>query len=389
MGTMLLIPWFKLDPIDAPLPWLAGVLLVGCALAALNPRWRQQAQSMAGFTAVASLLFIRMSTGGFDALGDLDALKEIVVPIQPFGILVATGVILGTRLAEAYAKSLGIDPYHLADFATHAVFTGFVFAMLLNAIFYETEDFLRFLSSPSGNLKWFGLSSYGGFIGAMVGIYIWRKRRGLPAWPLSDAVAFGFPLGWMFGRTGCFVVHDHPGKVTDFFLAVDNYYEAGQPRHDLGFYEILYAAVIMGIFLLIRKKWPVTRDENGTAKGGRPMGLFVGLMPLLYTPGRFFLDTLRATDLSSADKRYLGLTPAQYASIGMLIMAVVLLRRAFTKPEWVIPDALRPKTVKPDAGSEPEAKKETDAKPQKQASETTGASKSSSSTKRRKKKKKR
>lgn len=319
MRNFLFIPWFKLEAFEIPLAYLVGAILLGCALAAVNPRWRQQAVSTALFAGGAALIALWK---GFDP-----------VPIQPFGILVATGVVAGTKLAEWYAKKQDIDPAIIGDFVTHVVFTGFVFAILLNAIFYETDDFLAFLQDPANNIKWMGLSSYGGFIGAMIGIWIWRKRRGMPAWPLADAMGFGFPLGWVFGRTGCFVVHDHPGAETDFFLAVDNYYGQGTPRHDLGFYEVLYAALIMSIFFLILRAKPTPKV--------RPMGLWVGLMPLLYTPVRFGLDFLRATDVSGSDVRYSGLTPAQYASIGMFIMAVLLLMRVRRKPEWTIPDNMR------------------------------------------------
>ena len=50
---------------------------------------------------------------------------------------------------------------------------------------------------------------------------------------------------------GCFVVHDHPGKVTDFALAVSDYRFGAPPfqaRHDLGFYEVLYSALIIALF---------------------------------------------------------------------------------------------------------------------------------------------
>lgn len=318
MRTFLFIPWFKFDAIEIPLAYLAGAVFLGCALAAANPKWRQQAMSTALFAAGMALIALWK---GFDP-----------VPIQPFGILVATGVVLGTKLAEWYAKRLDIDPHVLSDFATHVVFIGFVFAILLNALFYETDDLLAFFEDPSNNLKWMGLSSYGGFVGAMVGIWVWRKRRNMPSWALADAVGFAFPLGWMFGRTGCFVVHDHPGAETDFFLGVENYNLSGVVRHDLGFYEVIYAAVVMVIFLLILRAYP---------KEKRPMGLWVGLMPLLYTPGRFMLDFLRIQDQAGADVRFSGLTPAQYASIGMFIMAVGFLVHSFRNPKWVIPDSMR------------------------------------------------
>lgn len=365
MRTFLFIPWFKFDAIEIPLAYLAGAVFVGCALAAANPKWRQQAMSTALFAAGMSLIALWK---GFDP-----------VPIQPFGILVATGVVLGTKLAEWYAKRLDIDPHILSDFATHVVFIGFVFAILLNAVFYETDDLLRFFEDPSNNLKWMGLSSYGGFVGAMVGIWVWRKRRRMPSWALADAVGFAFPLGWVFGRSGCFVVHDHPGAESDFFLAVENYNNSGVARHDLGFYEVIYAAVVMVIFLLILRKFP---------KEKRPMGLWVGLMPLLYTPGRFMLDFLRIEDQAGADVRFSGLTPAQYASMGMFVMAVGLLVHAFKNPAWDIPDRMR-------LSLRQAGEKKTDATPKTEAADTdtksdaSSADKPSASAKRRKTKKKR
>ena len=46
---------------------------------------------------------------------------------------------------------------------------------------------------------------------------------------------------------------------------------------------------------------------------------------MLYTPARFFLDFLRNDDLSSADVRWGGLTPAQYGSIGIFLVGVALI----------------------------------------------------------------
>ena len=319
MGTFLFIPWFKLEAWDTPLPALLGVVAFACLVAMIVPKWRQQA---------LSTLLVALGVG---AVAYLMGFEE--VPIQPFGILVATGVLLGARLAEWYAKREGIDPAWLADFVTHVIVIGFISCYLLNGIFYETETLLEILRDPRLIFqRWLGLSSYGGFFGAMFGLWVWKKRRNLPALPLADAVCFAFPLGWFFGRMGCFVVHDHPGSVTDFPLAVANYYGSGDARHDLGLYEVFIAAGMMLLFLAIYFKRPNKED--------RPMGLWCALMPILYSPIRFFLDYLRATDLESSDVRYAGLTPGQYASLAMLVVGCLMLWRVLKKPEWTIPEKL-------------------------------------------------
>ena len=40
-----------------------------------------------------------------------------------------------------------------------------------------------------------------------------KYRKKMPLLPYANAVCFGLPFGWFFGRMGCFVVHDHPGRV--------------------------------------------------------------------------------------------------------------------------------------------------------------------------------
>lgn len=319
MGVFLYIPWFKLEPWPVETPILVGIVLLGCALAAIaNAEWRQQA----GTTALLAVgVGVAVYMKGFEE-----------IPIQPFGVLVATGVLAGSRLAEWYAKKQGIEPAYLADYITHVVVIGFLGAYLLNGVFYETEKLLSFFEDPSKIFsEWLGLSSYGGFIGAIFGSWVWSKRRGFPAMPLADCMAFGFPLGWVFGRMGCFVVHDHPGAQTDFFLAVDNYHQQGVPRHDMGFYEVLVALAIVGLWFFILKRMPQQK---------RPMGLWCALMPMIYAPIRFGLDYFRATDVAGADVRAAGLTPAQYASIGMFIMSLALLAWVRKHPEWVIPKRL-------------------------------------------------
>lgn len=109
---------------------------------------------------------------------------------------------------------------------------------------------------------------------------------------------------------GCFTAHDHIGKTSNFFLAVD-FPDVG-PRHDLGFEEALWLLVIAGIFFALRNR-PF-----------RP-GFHVGFFALLYSPVRFGLDFLRNADLDGADIRYGGLTFAQWGCIAMMAAGAAVL----------------------------------------------------------------
>ena len=317
MGVLLYIPWFKLEQWDVPLMILSVIVLGACGIAWLAKKeWRQQAFSTAGLASFATLgaFFYGVET----------------VPVQPFGILVAIGVLSGARVAEWQGKQWGIHPAVTADFTTHVAVIGLVTCYFLNGLFYETETLLEILRDPTLLFqRWLGLSSFGGFIGAIFAVWVWKKRRGLPALGVAECACFCFPVVWIFGRLGCFVVHDHPGAETTFFLGVQDFNgHEGVVRHDLGLYEVIWALVATAIFMKLRNRQQ------------RPTGFFIALLPLLYTPIRFFLDFLRATDVSNPDVRWYGLTPAQYAAVGFFLFSLWMMRRALRAEPAEIPAAM-------------------------------------------------
>ncbi|MGD8861628.1 MAG: prolipoprotein diacylglyceryl transferase [Myxococcales bacterium] len=240
--------------------------------------------------------------------------------IQPFGLLVAIGILVGSRVAEWHGERNDVPRQAVADFLVYTIVIGLISAYFLNAAFYKPDDLLAIIHDPSLlKDKYLGLSSYGGFLGG-VGAALWfRQRKRMSIFVLGDIWCFAFPFAWFFGRMGCFVVHDHPGLVSDFFLAVDNYNLQGQPRHDLGLYEVIWSAGTVGLFLFLGKK-------------KRPFGFYMGLLPLLYAPIRFFLDYLRETPAHGGDVRYYGLTPGQYASILFTVVGAAVMWRALRGP---------------------------------------------------------
>ena len=245
------------------------------------------------------------------------------VGIQPFGVLVAIGVLSGMRLSEWHGEKVGLKRELVADFATHVVIIGFIFGHMFDMIFYYPE---KVLERPWELLMiWTSLSSFGGFFGAVLGGFYWKWRRGLPMFPVLDQIAFGLPLGWFFGRMGCFVVHDHPGRVTDFFLAVDNFSYNGVtgPRHDLGLYEVLWSTVVVPLFLWLDRK-------------PRPFGFYVGMIAVLYAPVRFGLDFLREADRTWAG----GLTAGHYSAILTLLLGLYAFWLTYKRPPKELPPAL-------------------------------------------------
>jgi phosphatidylglycerol:prolipoprotein diacylglycerol transferase len=226
--------------------------------------------------------------------------------IHAFGILVAIGILVGLKLTKKRGRELGLVDENVDSMVTWSLVFGFIIAHLFDVFAYQTfgaHPSLRDILNPLS-----GFSSFGGFAGALIGLFIWCRRHRQPIMPYADSLAFGLATGWMFGRLGCFTAHDHPGRHTTFFLAV--HYPDG-PRHDLGLDEALWAAGIALAFAILRRK-------------KRPLGTYVTLLTLAYAPVRFALDFLRATDVPEPDPRYYGLTPAQWGCVGVLCAGAAL-----------------------------------------------------------------
>jgi phosphatidylglycerol---prolipoprotein diacylglyceryl transferase len=234
------------------------------------------------------------------------------ITIHAFGVLVALAMIVGMRFVRRRAAADGLDPVVADRMVTWVLIGGFIGAHLVDRFIYFPGQTLQ---DPISILRfWDGLSSFGGFIGAVAGtLLFFRKNPTLPRWRLMDAVAYGFPFGWIFGRLGCFVAFDHPGAPTSFFLGQKN--ADGVTIHNLGFEEALYTVFIAAVFWVLGRK-------------ARPAGFFVAMLAIVYAPVRFLFDFLRTRDV-----RYVGLTPGQWGALALLVVGVLLLRRAQKKGE--------------------------------------------------------
>jgi phosphatidylglycerol:prolipoprotein diacylglycerol transferase len=223
--------------------------------------------------------------------------------IQPFGVLVVIAILTGQWLTRRRAKEAGVPDDEIVSALMWALGGGFIGAHLIEIFFYHPEKLLD--EGPLVLLKiWDGLSSMGGFIGALVGLMIFFGRQKKPWLLHAELIIQGLALGWIFGRMGCSVVHDHPGRHSDFFLAVR--YPDG-PRHDLGFYEMLYVALVIFPATLILHRLKA------------PRGAYAAAVLILYSPVRFFFDFLRTEGDVGSDPRYLGLTMAQYTGVALLL----------------------------------------------------------------------
>jgi phosphatidylglycerol:prolipoprotein diacylglycerol transferase len=211
------------------------------------------------------------------------------------------------------APQVGIDRRTTSTLLGWAIFLGIVGAHVFDVLAYYPE---RLRENPLELLRiWGGVSSFGGMLGGLLGIYVVMRRKqmsGPEMLRFVDCLIFALPFTLAIGRLGCALLHDHIGISSTHWLAVA--FPDG-PRFDLGLLEFFYVSSIAAMFAWLgRRRWPD--------------GFFIGLFFAAYGPVRFALDSLRVSEA-----RYFGWTPGQYlalvaAAVGIWVLFKVLRPRA-------------------------------------------------------------
>ena len=224
--------------------------------------------------------------------------------IQVWGLFVAMGILAGGWAAARMARHRGQDEKLVWDLSVWVIVGAFVMARVLFVVYEPavfSKDPLEFFRIWHG-----GFSIMGGFLGAMIAGVWFLRRRHVDVHAYADTAIFGLPLGIFIGRIGCFLIHDHPGTLTNFALGVK--YPDGV-RHDHGLYDSLNGLVLFLLFLWLAHK----KVKTGT---------YIVVFLIWYGSVRFFLDFLRATNGAIVDTRYFSLTPAQYLAVVMVVGGV-------------------------------------------------------------------
>jgi phosphatidylglycerol:prolipoprotein diacylglycerol transferase len=247
---------------------------------------------------------------------------DIGIPLQPFGIIVATGVLIGAEILRRYGFRHAIEDEDIRSLTMWVIVTGFIGAHVLDILMYEQDRLAA--EGPILLLKmWDGISSYGGFVGGIAGLLFWIWWKRMTPGLLCDTATIGLLPAFSIGRIGCTVVHDHIGRATSSGLGVDYprgeliargvYDELGGQgaiirAHNLAMYELAYL-IPVNIFVL----WLAFQNKRRL-----PAGLIAAVTGLLYAPVRFVLEYWR---LNTSDPRYAGFTFAQWCSLIFMMAA--------------------------------------------------------------------
>ena len=230
------------------------------------------------------------------------------VDIMWYGILMATGMILGVLLALKEAKRVGIDEDDVLNLALIAIPSGLLGARLYYVIFnwsYYSQNVFEILNFRGG-----GMAIHGALIGGILAGFIYTKTKGINFFKMADAVMLGIPLAQAIGRWGNYINGEAHGGPTDlpWGIMVD-----GMKVHPTFLYESIWD---LGIFIFL---WLFRKNKKYEGQ------LAISYI-ILYSIGRFFIEGLRTDSLMIGPLRM-----AQVISLVAIIICLLLHKKLSKK----------------------------------------------------------
>ncbi len=230
--------------------------------------------------------------------------------------MIALGFLAGLWTAGRRAPLSGLPGELPLDLGPWLILGGILGGRALYVITFWRENFARQPVYEIFMVHHGGLVFYGGLAGASLACILFAAFRRAPLWKLADVLAPSIPLGYVFGRLGCFLNGCCYGRACDFpwaahFPAAHESYPAGV--HPTQIYDsLLSLGLYLGLAWLYRRK-----KFDGQVFGAYLIG---------YAAVRSFVEYFRGD--YPAYQHYLGgwATPAQVVSIFILLAGLALLR---------------------------------------------------------------
>lgn len=229
-------------------------------------------------------------------------------------------------LARSGAPMAKRDVDDLVFYVTLGVILG---GRLGYSLFYRPEMWVH----PLDVLKLWqgGMSLHGGFLGVILGLWLFTRRHGLSMLRVCDYVACATPFGLILVRLANFVNGELWGRPSSLPWAMifpgthDNI-----PRHPSQLYEAAFEGGLTMI-VLVYLFW----RTDARLRPGRLLG--TGLS--MYGAARFLLEFLRQPD-AGLEHLWWGLTMGQTLSLPMIAVGLWLLVRSGTGT--VVPPSCEP-----------------------------------------------
>lgn len=257
-------------------------------------------------------------------LPDPIAFKIGPLAVHWYGLMYLVGfvqfLLLGRlRLGQPHMAAAGWKKEDLDDMLFYGVLGVVIGGRLGEVLFYSPAYYFSHPLEIFAVWKG-GMSFHGGFLGVMIAMWVWAKRRGRTLFEVLDFIAPLVPLGYAAGRIGNFINAELPGRVADATLPwamiwpnVDNL-----PRHPSPIYQALVDGVLLFVILWLFARKP------------RPRLAVSGVFALGYGCARFFTEYFRTPDYEVTFAGWT-ISAGQMLSLPMIALGMVLLLIAYKK----------------------------------------------------------
>jgi len=260
------------------------------------------------------------------------SIDPVLVSIGPFVIRwYALAYIFGILLGWLYARAIiraeslwsGPAPMTLVDFDDFVLWVtlGIILGGRIGyVLFYNPAHFaahpIEIVQLWSG-----GMSFHGGFVGCVLAVVMFARRRGISILSLGDITCAVGTIGLLLGRLANFINGELWGRTTDVPWAMVFPGGGPLPRHPSQLYEAtLEGLVLLGILWLSMCLGALKRP-----------GLVIGLFALGYAIARIVCELFREPD-PQLGFLWGGLTMGMLLSVPLLLTGIAFIAAALARP---------------------------------------------------------
>jgi phosphatidylglycerol:prolipoprotein diacylglycerol transferase len=239
--------------------------------------------------------------------------------LPTYGLLVATGVLIGMWVSVRNAERIGLDGEKAWNLGILVVLCGIIGSKIL----YILNDWGEYSAHPREIFSVSTLQAGGVFSGGLLAAFLaaawYLRKHHMPALRTCDAFAPGLALGHAIGRVGCFAAGCCYGKPTTHFWGVTftNLVAneiAGTPLHQaLEPTQLFESAVEFANFFFLM--WLLKHRKFD--------GQIIGAFMFIYGIARFFLEYVR-DDPGRGSLLNGALTVTQLIAIGLVVAGGVI-----------------------------------------------------------------
>ena len=227
------------------------------------------------------------------------------IDIKWYGILIATGALLGVLMGDKLAKEEGLKENIVSDFILIGIIPSVIGARIYYVIFewdYYKDHINEMFAIRNG-----GLAIYGAIITGLIIAYIYSNKKDVDFFKLIDVMSPGLALGQGIGRWGNFINMEAHGGPTDlpWGIMVD-----GVKVHPTFLYESIVdisLALFLYFYLSKHKKFD---------------GQMIAVYGIVYGIGRFFIEGMRTDSLYIGGIRVSQIVSLIFIALGIYIYII-------------------------------------------------------------------